>query len=76
MPVDRDDAELVVVVLGRDMVARRPLSRPDGGGLGRPRQKVTDQGWFARIEWTSAPSEIVDEKKLITSSPAIVSRPM
>jgi hypothetical protein len=35
-----------------------------------------DQGWFARIEWTSAPSETVEEKKLMTLSPVIVSSPM
>ena len=47
--------------------------------MGRPRpphQKAIDQGWFARIEWTSAPSVIVEVKKVITSSPVIVSRPM
>lgn len=51
------------------------IGKTDGAAWAAP-AGVLDQGWFARIEWTSAPSEIVDVKKLITSSPAIVSRPM
>ena len=49
--------------------------KPDGAAWAAP-AGVIDQGWFARIEWTSAPSVIVVLRKLMTSSPAIVSRPM
>jgi hypothetical protein len=44
-------------------------------GFGRPASSG-GYGWLARIECTSAPSVIVDVKKLITLLPVIVSSPM
>jgi len=63
------------VLDGRDTRLQR--TRRDAGrpSFGRPASSV-GYGWLARIECTSAPSLTVEVKKLITSLPAIVSRPM
>jgi hypothetical protein len=53
-------------VLARSGVRPARLRRGAGRSRTAPR---THQGWLARRECTSAPSLIVDEKKLITSLP-------
>lgn len=55
---------------------RRRLTRGNGAGRRGPPRPPAAYGWLARIACTSAPSLTVDVKKLITSLPAIVSRPM
>ena len=44
--------------------------------VGHTASMLLSYGWLARIEWASAPSAIVEETKLMTSSPLIVSSPM